>query len=64
MFLSYLDEDQDSQNKLNTPINSKAPPSRTGNNNEQIDLDLLVSKLLNIPNETLLESLISVSVGS
>jgi len=38
---------------------SRGPPSRAGNN--EIDIDVLIAKLLEIPNEELLDTILNLS---
>ena len=45
--------------ELKTPLPSRFPSSRMGN--QDIDIDLLISKLLEIPNEDILNTLLNLS---
>lgn len=42
-----------------TPQQSRLPPSRMGN--QEIDIDVLIAKLLQIPNEELLDTFLNLS---
>lgn len=44
------------------PLPTRGPPSR-GEGGQEIDIDLLIAKLLQIPNDELLDSLFNLSVG-
>jgi hypothetical protein len=64
VFLSYRDDESscsdDGTNSNNkTPLPSRAPQTRMGN--QEIDIDQLIAKLLEIPNEELLDSFLNLS---
>lgn len=62
VFHTYIEGDSlsDGTNSNNkTPLPSRAPQSRMGN--QEIDIDQLIAKLLEIPNEELLDSLLNLS---
>jgi hypothetical protein len=62
VFLSYKDNESssDGTNSNNkTPLPSRAPQTRAGN--QEIDIDQLIAKLLEIPNEELLVSFLNLS---
>jgi hypothetical protein len=60
VFLTYRDDESssDGTNSNNkTPLPSRAPQTRMGN--QEIDIDQLIAKLLEIPNEELLDSFLN-----
>lgn len=63
IFLTYQNHDESSSDGTNsnnkTPLPSRAPQTRMGN--QEIDIDQLIAKLLEIPNEELLDSFLNLS---
>eukprot|EP00347_Sterkiella_histriomuscorum_P008212 403345949 len=62
LFLSYEHPDQSSgqDSTTKTPLPSRMPVSR--GEGQEIDIDLLIAKLLDIPNDELIESIFNMSV--
>jgi hypothetical protein len=62
VYLTFNDSESsgDGSNSNNkTPLPSRAPQPRMGN--QEIDIDQLIAKLLEIPNEELLDSFLNLS---